>query len=344
MKHRVTLIPGDGIGPSVIEEAVKVVSATGVDIEWDEVYAGEEVMEREGTPLPENVLQKIRENKVALKGPITTPVASGFRSVNVEIRKRLKLFANVRPAIYFEGTGGVEYPELDLVVVRENTEGLYSGVEHYVDEERTCAESIKIITRKASERVIRFAFEYARKKGKRKVTLVHKANILKFTDGLFLEVGRELSREFPDIEFEDKIIDNMCMQLVRKPGEYQVIVTMNLYGDILSDLAAGLMGGLGLAPSGNFGEECAVFEPVHGSAPKYQGKNRVNPCATILAAAMMLEYLGEKERSDLIWQAVREVIREGKFLTYDLKRAGEPVGTREMGEAIKRKVEELRNG
>ena len=341
MRYKVTLIPGDGVGPSVIEEAVKVVEATGVEIEWEVVEAGEKVMEKEGTPLPEKVLDKIRETKVALKGPITTPVASGFRSVNVAIRKALKLFANVRPAVAFEGIPSLKYPGLDLIVIRENTEGLYSGVEHYVDEDQTIAESIKIITKKASERIIRFAFEYARKNKRKKVTLVHKANILKFTDGLFLEIGKRVAEGFPDIEFEDKIIDNMCMQLVKKPYLYDVIVTMNLYGDILSDLCAGLVGGLGVAPSGNFGEEIAVFEPVHGSAPKYAGKNKVNPCATILSAAMMLDYLGEREKASKIWQAVREVIKEGKFLTYDLVEEGKPVGTKEMGDAIAKKVKEI---
>lgn len=341
MKYRVTLIPGDGVGPSVIEEAVKVVEATGIEIEWEVVEAGEKVMEKEGTPLPEKVMDKIRETKVALKGPITTPVASGFRSVNVAIRKALKLFANVRPAVAFEGIPSLKYPGLDLIVIRENTEGLYSGVEHYVDEDKTIAESIKIITKKASERIIRFAFEYARRNKRKKVTLVHKANILKFTDGLFLEIGKRVAEEFPDIEFEDKIIDNMCMQLVKKPYLYDVIVTMNLYGDILSDLCAGLVGGLGVAPSGNFGEGVAVFEPVHGSAPKYTGKNKVNPCATILSAAMMLDYLGEREKASKIWQAVREVIKEGRFLTYDLVEEGKPVGTKEMGDAIAQKVKEL---
>ncbi len=344
MSYKVTLIPGDGIGPSIVEEAVKVVEATGVEIEWEVREAGEGAMEKHGTPLPEEVLESIRRNKVALKGPITTPVGSGFRSVNVALRKILTLYANLRPAITFPGVHGLPFDNIDLVMVRENTEGLYSGVEHFVDEDKTAAESIKIITRKASERIIRFAFEYARKEKRRKVTLVHKANILKFTDGLFLEIGKEISLQYPDVEFEDRIIDNMCMQLVKKPYLYDVIVTMNLYGDILSDLCAGLVGGLGLAPSANVGEGLAVFEPVHGSAPKYTGKNRVNPCATILSAAMMLKYLGEREKGEAIYRAVGEVISEGTSLTYDLiENPDKSVGTREIGTAVARKVKELLN-
>ena len=344
MSYRVTLIPGDGIGPSIVDEAVKVIEATGVDIEWEVKEAGEKTMLREKTPLPEDVIESIKRNKVALKGPVTTPVASGFRSVNVALRKKLSLYANVRPAITFYGVHGLCFNNINLVVIRENTEGLYSGVEHFVDEDRTAAESIKIITRKASERIIRFAFEYARKEKRKKVTLAHKANILKFTDGLFLEIGREISSQYPDVEFEDRIIDNMCMQLVKKPYLYDIIVTMNLYGDILSDLCAGLVGGLGLAPSANIGEELAIFEPVHGSAPKYTGKNKVNPCATILSGAMMLKYLGEREKGEIIYRAVEEVIREGRLLTYDLVEHPEKsAGTKEMGTAVAEKVKELLN-
>ena len=342
MEHKVTLIPGDGIGPSVVEEAVKVIEATGAEINWEVEEAGEKTMSEKGTPIGENVLESIQRNRVALKGPVTTPIASGFRSVNVSLRKSLSLFANVRPARSFQGTPGTPFKNVDIVIIRENTEGLYSGIEHFIDEDKTAAESIKVITKKASERIIRFAFEYAKKEERKKVTLVHKANILKLTDGLFLQIGKEISRDYPYIEFEDRIIDNMCMQLVKKPYLYDVIVTMNLYGDIISDLCAGLIGGLGLAPSANIGENLAVFEPVHGSAPKYKGKNKVNPCAAILSGAMMLNYLEEKEKGQIIYHAVEEVIKEGKCLTYDLLSPGEkPCGTGEMGDAIAKKVKEL---
>ncbi len=346
MAYRITLIPGDGIGPSVVEVAVKAVEATGLEVEWERVEAGEKVVEKEGTPLPEKVLASIQKNKVALKGPITTPVGSGFRSVNVAIRQALNLYANVRPALSLPGIPGVPYSNIDLIVIRENTEGLYSGVEHWVDSEHSAAESIKIITRRASERIIRFAFQFALKEGRKKVTLVHKANILKYTDGLFLEVGREVSKEFPQVEFEDRLIDNMCMQLVKKPQNYDVIVTTNLYGDIISDLCAGLVGGLGVAPSANIGEKIAVFEPVHGSAPKYAGKDKVNPVATVLSASLMLDYLGEREKGKLIREAVKRVIERGEEVTYDLKENPEDpqaVGTRKMGEAIVREIERLRN-
>ncbi|ADU51276.1 isocitrate dehydrogenase (NADP) [Thermaerobacter marianensis DSM 12885] len=331
-KHRVTLIPGDGTGPELAEAMLTVLDATGVDIEWERVDAGADVMEKYGTPLPEHVLESVRKNKVAIKGPITTPVGSGFRSVNVALRKELDLYANLRPAKTYRGVKS-RYENIDLVVVRENTEDLYAGVEHKVGDD--AAESIKIITRKASRRIVEFAFRYARQNGRRKVTAVHKANIMKFTDGLFLEVAREVAQEYPDIEFEDRIVDNMAMQLVMKPELYDVLVMPNLYGDILSDLCAGLIGGLGIAPGANMGDEYAVFEPIHGSAPKYAGQNKVNPTALILSAVMMLRYLGETEAADRVERAVAEVIAEGKTVTYDL---GGTAGTQEMARAIAERV------
>ncbi len=325
---RITLIPGDGIGPEVIDACLLVLEKTGIPLEYDRVEAGSEIMKREGTPLPEAVVESIGGSGVALKGPITTPVASGFRSVNVELRKRLDLYANVRPARSFPGAGG-RYEDIDLVVVRENTEGLYSGVEKEVGSDR--AESIRIITRLGSERIVRFAFKHAKAHDRTKVTAVHKANIMKLTGGLFLDSARKIAQEFPDIEYEERIVDNMAMQLVVKPQLYDVIVTTNMFGDILSDLCAGLVGGLGLAPSGNFGERCAVFEPVHGSAPKHAGKDRVNPTATILSAAMMLDHLGEADAAARIVSAVSEVIAGGRDITYDL---GGSTGTRDMARAI----------
>ena len=325
---RITLIPGDGIGPEVIAACRLVLDATGVPLEYEEVEAGSGAMEKLGTPLPDYVLESVGRNGVALKGPITTPVASGYRSVNVELRKRLDLYANVRPARSFEGTGS-RYRDIDLVVIRENTEGLYSGVERQVSEDR--AETVRIITRACSERIVRFAFDYAVENGRSKVTAVHKANIMKLTGGLFLEAARKIAADYGAVEFEERIVDNMAMQLVVKPQLYDVIVTTNLFGDILSDLCAGLVGGLGLAPSANIGESGAVFEPVHGSAPKYAGKDRVNPTATILSAAMMLRHLGQKEASDGIIRSVAGVIRAGRQVTYDL---GGRAGTMEMARSI----------
>ncbi len=329
---RVTLIPGDGIGPEVVDACLLVLDETGVRLEYDRVEAGMETMQREGTPLPDRVIESIRRNRVALKGPITTPVASGFRSVNVELRQRLDLYANVRPAKSFAGTGA-RYEDVDLVVIRENTEDLYSGLERMAGEDR--AESVRIITRRASERIARFAFSYAISNRRRKVTAVHKANILKLSDGLFLECVRRVAQDFTAIEYEERIVDNMAMQLVVKPNLYDVIVTTNLFGDILSDLCAGLVGGLGLAPSGNIGEECAVFEPVHGSAPKYAGQNKANPTAMILSAAMMLDHIGEKDAAQKVVSAVARVIKEGREVTYDL---GGASGTMEMAKAIARLI------
>jgi len=323
MAHRVTLIPGDGTGPELVAATRRVLEATGVALDWDAHDAGADVMERYGTPLPDSVLDSIRMNQVALKGPITTPIGTGFRSVNVAIRRALDLYANLRPARTMQGIP-VCHPDIDLLVVRENTEGLYMGIEHEVIPDEA-AESIRIITRRGSERIVRFAFEYAR------------ANILKATDGLFLKVAREVAEQYPGIDFNDRIVDNMCMQLVQRPHEYDVLVLPNLMGDIVSDLASGLVGGLGVAPGANFGDGLAVFEPVHGSAPKYTGMNKVNPSATILSGALMLQYLGESDAALRVQEAVAAVIAEGKSVTYDLKpRRDDPtaVGTQEMADAI----------
>ncbi len=330
--HKVTLIQGDGIGPEIVAATLTVVEATGVKVAWEEASAGEEALEKYGTPLPEETLVSLQKNKVGLKGPLTTPIGSGYRSINVALRKALDLYVNLRPAKSYPGVNS-PYREIDLVVVRENTEDLYAGVEHMVGPD--AAESIKIITRRASERIVRYAFEYARQHNRRKVTAVHKANILKLSDGLFLETARSVAAQYPEIEFEERIVDNMAMQLVQKPHLYDVMVMPNLYGDILSDLCAGLVGGLGVAPSANVGDTVALFEPVHGSAPKYRGEDKVNPTAMILTAALMLRYLGEEEAASRIERAVAEVLREGKTVTYDL---GGSAGTAAMGRAIADKV------
>ncbi len=335
MSYKITLIPGDGIGPEVVDAAVHVLEATGVGFDFEEVIAGEQAMDVFGTPLPEETLDSIRKNKVALKGPVTTPVGTGFRSVNVGLRQALDLYANLRPAKSFEGVPS-RYGDVDLVVVRENTEGLYCGIET-IDEARTRAESINLITRKASQRIVRFAFEYARREGRKKVTAVHKANILKATGGLFLEVAREVAKDYSDIEFNDRIVDNMAMQLVKDHSQFDVIVATNLFGDILSDLCAGLVGGLGLAPGANIGEGRAVFEPVHGSAPKYAGQNKLNPTATILSAVLMLRHLGERRAADKVTSAIEQVLAEGKSVTYDL---GGRASTSEMADAIISKMDE----
>jgi len=306
MPHRITLIPGDGIGPELAEATTRVLDATGIAFEWEVQEAGEATIASEGTPLPERVLESIRRNKVALKGPITTPVGSGFRSVNVGLRQALNLYANLRPARSMVGVQS-RYEDVDLVIVRENTEDLYAGIEHMVGKD--AAESIKIITRAASERIARFAFEYAVANGRHKVTAVHKANIMKLSDGLFLESCRTIAADYEGrIEFEDRIVDNMCMQLVQKPDLYDVMVLPNLYGDIVSDLCAGLVGGLGVAPGANIGEDGAVFEPVHGSAPKYAGLNKANPTALILSGALMLRHLGYPDLGERVEEAVRSVI------------------------------------
>jgi len=335
MSYPVTLIPGDGIGAEVTAAMRRVVDATGVPIDWEVQEAGEAVIAQYGTPLPDHVLDSIRRNRVGIKGPVTTPIGTGFRSVNVSLRKALDLYANLRPARTMPGVAS-RYEDIDLVIVRENTECLYAGIEHDVIPD-VAAESIRIITRRATERIVRFAFEYARANGRKLVTAVHKANILKATDGLFLRVAQEVAAQYPDIAFNDRIIDNACMQLVQRPHEYDVLVLPNLYGDIVSDLCSGLVGGLGVSPGANLGDGIAVFEPVHGSAPKYAGQNRVNPTATILSGALMLKYIGEREAGQRVEDAVARVIREGKYVTYDLKpRRDDPtaVGTQEMAEAI----------
>jgi isocitrate dehydrogenase (NAD+) len=327
--YRVTLIPGDGIGPELAEATRRVLDATGIAFEWEVEQAGEATIATDGTPLPERVLESIRRNHIALKGPITTPIGSGFRSVNVGLRQALNLYANLRPARSMAGVPS-RYDDVDIVIVRENTEDLYAGIEHMVG--RDAAESIKIITRAASERIARFAFEYAVNNGRRKVTAVHKANIMKLSDGLFLEACTTVAGDYAGrIEFEDRIVDNMCMQLVQKPDLYDVLVLPNLYGDIVSDLAAGLVGGLGVAPGANIGEDGAVFEPVHGSAPKYAGQNKANPTALILSGALMLRHLGYAEVGERVEEAVRAVIAEGRATTSDL---GGSSGTREFADAV----------
>ncbi|HXY47340.1 MAG TPA: isocitrate/isopropylmalate dehydrogenase family protein [Thermoplasmata archaeon] len=343
MSYRVTLIPGDGIGPEVTAAAQVVAAATGISIDWEVVDAGERAIAGEGTPLPDSVLASIRRNRVALKGPITTPIGSGFRSVNVALRQQLDLYASVRPARAIAGEG-TRFPETDLVVVREATEGLYSGVEHWVDREHSAAESVNIVTRKASDRIIRFAFDLARRDHRRRVTAVHKANILKTTGGLFQTAFREMQAKYPDIPSDERLIDNMCMQLVKKPEEYDVIVTTNLFGDILSDLCAGLAGGLGVAPGALYGDDLAVFEPVHGSAPKYAGQDKADPVAEILCVERMLRHLGETEAAERVFHAVWETIAEKKVVTYDLALPGytqhpvPPSSCSAMAKEIARKV------
>jgi len=357
----VTLIPGDGVGPEITEATVRALEATGVQFDWDVQQAGENVMAEYGTPLPEHVLESIRRNRVALKGPITTPVGTGFRSVNVALRQELELYACVRPIKAYPGARNLR-DDLDFVIVRENSEDIYIGIEfekgtpecrQVLEEVSTLARkrirpdsglSIKPISVSGSERIVQFAFDYARQYGRRKMTLVHKANIMKHTDGLFLAVGREVAQRNPDIEFEDRIVDNMCMQLVLRPSEYDMLVCPNLYGDIISDLGAGMIGGLGLAPGANIGTNGAVFEATHGSAPKYAGKNRVNPMALMLSGVLMLRHLKETAAADALEQAIADVIREGRAVTYDMKvDRGDPtaVGTSQVADAL---VEKLRAG
>ncbi len=334
--YNITLIPGDGTGPEISEAAKRVIEATGVPIQWDVQDAGVDVYEKEGTPLPQRVIDSIRKNKVAIKGPVTTPVGTGFRSVNVTLRQALDLYCCLRPSRIYKGVR-TRYDNVDIVIVRENTEDLYAGIEFEKGSDGAqkvidliqgltgktirpdSGISIKPISVFGSERIVRFAFEYARKNKRKKVTAVHKANIMKFSDGLFLETARNVAQNYPDIEFEDRIVDNMCMQLVQKPELYDVLVLPNLYGDIVSDLAAGLIGGLGIAPGANLGEECAVFEPVHGSAPKYKGLNKVNPLAMILSGVMMLRHLKEFKAAEKLENAIAAVVEEGKQVTYDLK-------------------------
>ncbi|MCM8764541.1 MAG: isocitrate/isopropylmalate dehydrogenase family protein [Candidatus Omnitrophica bacterium] len=355
-KHRVTLIPGDGIGPEITEVTKKCVEATGVNIEWEECEAGMPAIEKYGDPLPQETIESIERNKICLKGPITTPVGSGYRSINVALRQIFNLYACIRPFKAYPGTKTF-HMQIDLVIVRENMEDLYAGVEFEIGKPETLkliqeinrlfgkkigkdsGISIKPISVSGSEKIMRFAFEYARKNKRKKVTAVHKANIMKFTDGLFLDVARKVAVEYPDIEFEDRIVDNMAMQLAQKPQKYDVVVCPNLYGDILSDLCAGLVGGLGLSPGINYGDDIAIFEPTHGSAPKYAGKNVVNPSAQILAAVLMLRHINEIESANRLETALSRVIIEGKHTTYDLKPEGTlGASTIEMGKAIIREM------
>jgi len=358
MAYNVTFIDGDGIGPELAVATRKCLDATGVDFNWDIQQAGIDVYEAEGTPLPQRVLDSILKNKLAIKAPITTPVGKGFRSVNVALRKEFDLYACLRPCKSYKGVRS-KYKDIDLVIVRENTEDLYAGIEFekgkpetisLIDTieklegtriSETAGISIKPISAEGSERIVRYAFEYARKNGRKKVTPVHKANIMKFSDGLFLDVARKVAEDYPDIECWDCIVDNMCMQLVQRPENSDVLVLPNLYGDILSDLCAGLVGGLGVAPGGNIGKDIAIFEATHGSAPKYKGLNKVNPCALILSGVMMLRHMGEIEAADKLENAVAAVIEEGKDVTYDLKDDRDDptaVGTQEMAEAIIKKM------
>lgn len=366
MAHEVTLITGDGVGPELADAARRCVDATGVEINWDVQEAGVDIMEKTGTPLPESVMESIRRTRCALKAPITTPVGTGFRSINVHLRQELGLFACIRPCKYYPGVRSFfsEVP-VDLVIVRENTEDLYAGIEFEMGKETTgelydyinkiatgkkimsgreeTGISIKPISVSGSERIVRCAFEYARQNGRKKVSAVHKANIMKYSDGLYLHTAQRVAAEYPDIEFEDRIVDNMCMQLAQKPELYDVIVLPNLYGDILSDLAAGLVGGLGMAPGLNVGPEGAVFEATHGSAPKYKGLNKVNPTALILSGMLMLRHLKEMDAADRLEKAVAAVIAEGKDVTYDMKpNRDDPtaVGTKEMADAIIAKLNE----
>lgn len=346
--YKVTLIPGDGVGPEVVDAARKCIEATGVKINWEKVDAGADIMDKYGTPLPDKVIDSIKKNRIALKGPVTTPVGIGFRSVNVALRQKLDLYACLRPCKWYPGVRS-RYEGVDLVVVRENTEDVYSGIEFEEGKPETgelinfihtstnvkisddSGISIKPISRRASERIIRFAFDYARKNNRKKVTGIHKANIMKYSDGIFVKVFHEVAREYPNIQSEDKIVDNMCMQLVQKPALYDVLVLPNLYGDIISDLCAGLVGGLGLAPGANIGEEIAVFEATHGSAPKYKGKNKVNPTAMILSGVLMLRHLGEEEKAERLENAVARIIAKGETVTYDL---GGTATTSQMAKAI----------
>jgi isocitrate dehydrogenase (NAD+) len=357
MAHRVTFIPGDGTGPELAEATRRVLEATGVEFEWDRREAGIDEYEAHGNPFPDETLQSIRDNGIGIKGPTTTPVGSGFRSVNVLLRKELDLYSCIRPCKAYEGVR-TRFPETDIVIVRENTEDLYAGIEFErgtpenaelrADLEKLGAHvrddagiSIKPISIFGSERIVRSAFEYARDNGRRKVTAAHKANIMKFSDGLFLDVARKVAEDYPDIEFEDRIIDNLCNQLVSRPEEYDVIVLPNLYGDIVSDLGAGMIGGLGLAPGANIGTEAAMFEATHGSAPKYKGQNRVNPTALMLSGVLMLRHLGERDAADRMEAAIASVIKKGEKVTYDLKPSRDDptaVGTSQFADAV---IEEM---
>jgi isocitrate dehydrogenase (NAD+) len=356
MKRKVTFIPGDGIGPEVAEAARRVLEATGVKFQWDTIIIGNQAQEKYGTPLPDQALQSIIQNKVALKGPVTTPIGTGFRSVNVALRQALDLYACLRPYKTYPGIK-TPFKGVDIVVVRENTEDLYAGIEFAAgdsgtgqlldlvlnttgkDVRKDSAVSLKVISRTASRRIVRFAFEYARQNGRRKVTAIHKANILKFSDGLFLDTAREVAKEYNDIEFDDMLVDAICMELVRNPRIFDVLVLPNLYGDIISDLCAGLVGSMGVAPGANIGDEIAIFEPTHGSAPKYAGQNKANPVATMLSGVMMLRHLGENDSADRMERAIAEVISEGSNVTYDLKLdPATAVGTSQVADAVIEKL------
>ena len=358
MAHRITVIPGDGIGPEIMDATIRVLEATGVDFDWDYREAGLDAAEKYGSVLPEEVLDSVRKNKVAIKGPITTPRGGGFRSVNVALRKMLDLYACLRPAKSYPGVRS-RYQNIDLVIVRENHEDLYAGVEFEKGDpaiqkigELTEAAgmgrirddaglSLKIISETGTTRVARFAFEYARKYGRRKVTAVAKDNILKFTDGLFFATARKVAGRYSDIEYQEVLVDNMAMQLVQKPENYDLLLLPNLYGDVLSDLCAGLIGGLGVAPGANLGDEIALFEPVHGSAPKYAGQNKVNPMALVLSGVMMLHHIGETQAAECVEVALAAVIAEGKSVTYDMKPSSDDltaVGTSQVADAIIEKM------
>ncbi len=360
MKHIITLIPGDGVGPEVTEAARRCLEATGVEFQWDVINAGESALEKEGSLLSERLLNSIKKNKVALKGPTTTPVGTGFRSVNVALRQMLNLYACLRPCRSYSGILS-RYENIDIVVVRENMEDLYAGIEFargapetkkllaFIGqnaEEKVPPDSgisIKLISETGTRRIAKFAFDYARANRRKKVTVVHKANIMKFTDGLFLDVSRQVAKSYPDIEFEDRIVDELCTHLVQRPHEFDVLLLPNLYGDIVSDLCAGLVGGLGVAPGANIGDELAVFEPTHGSAPKYTGLNKVNPLATVLSGIMMLRHINERAAADRLEAAVMAVVAEGKSVTYDLKQDRDDptaVGTSQMADAIIVKLKE----
>ncbi len=337
MTHQITLIPGDGIGPEITTAATKILENAGVKIDWEVVEAGMTALEKYRDPLPQEVIDSIDKNCIVLKGPLTTPVGKGFRSINVALRKEFELYVNQRPAKTYKGIRTLYFDHIDLIIFRENLEEFYSGIEHYIDSSKSAAETIGIITRKGSERIIRYAFEYAKKHSRKKITVVHKANILKFTGGLFLDIAEEIAPEYPEIKFDNKIVDNMAMQMVMNPYQFDCIVTTNLFGDILSDLASGLVGGLGMAPGANIGDDVAVFEAVHGSAPDIAGQNIANPSALILAAVMMLEYIDEREAAKRIEQALARVIEKGEKVTKDIN-PNKFLGTAEFADAV---IEEL---
>lgn len=330
--HLVTLIKGDGIGPSIMDEAVKVIDASGAKIQWEEAHAGLGAHEKFGTPLPDETMASFDKTRVAFKGPLTTIVGTGFRSINVALRQKYELYANVRPAKNWAGVK-TRYDDVDIVIIRENTEGLYAGLEHYLTPKKDIAESLAVVTRSGSERIVEYAFKYARENNRKKVTVCHKANILKYTQGLFLDVAREVAARYPDIQFDEKIIDAACMHMVMNPKQFDVVVCTNMFGDILSDLTAGLVGGLGLIPGANIGNDAALFEAVHGSAPDIAGKNLANPTAVIMAGAMMLSHLGEQKAANRVITAVEKVVNEGKLVTPDLNPHSK-AGTIEMGNAI----------